>query len=79
MEALCAEINKLINELSKTRWILFIPNFFKKVVLVARRKKHFWGFCVIFFVAQLPWKSVLVHKNSLASCQWCRHSVEAFK
>jgi len=54
MEALCAEINKLINELSKTRWILFIPNFFKKVVLVARRKKHFWGFCVIFFVAQLP-------------------------
>jgi len=34
-------------------------------------------FLVIILVAQLPTKrGVLVHKNSLASCQWCCHSVE---
>ena len=44
---------------------------------VARRRVRFQVFLAIFLVAQLPPKrGVLVHKNSLASCQQCRHSVE---
>jgi len=44
---------------------------------VASGKKHFRVFWAVFLVAQLsPKKGVLVHKNSLASCQWCHHSVE---
>ena len=47
------------------------------MTLVARRREHFRGFLAIFLVAQiLPKRAVLVHKNSLASCQPCRHSVE---
>jgi hypothetical protein len=47
------------------------------VTLVARRREHFRDFLAIFLVAQLPPKrGALVHKNSLASCQLCRHSVE---
>ena len=50
---------------------------FENVTLVARRRKHFRGVLAIFLVAQLsPKRGVLVHKNSLASCQQCRHSVE---
>jgi len=47
------------------------------MTLVARRRKHFRVFLAIFLVAQLFIKrGVLVQKNSLASCQWCRHSIE---
>ena len=43
----------------------------------ARRREHFRGFLATFLIVQLPPKwGVLVHKNSLASCQRCRHSVE---
>jgi len=53
------------------------PRNFENVILVARRRKHFRVFLAIFLVAQLPPKrGVLVHKNSLASCQRCRNSVE---
>jgi len=53
------------------------PRNFENVTLVARRREHFWVLGAIFLVAQLPPKrGVLVHKNSLASCQRCRHSVE---
>jgi len=39
--------------------------------------RAFWGFLAIFLVAQLsPKRGVLVQKDSLASCQRCRHSVE---
>jgi len=40
-------------------------------------KRTFPGFFAFFLVAQpSPKRGVLVHKNSLASCQRCRHSVE---
>jgi len=53
------------------------PRNFENVTLVACRREHFQGFLAIFLVAQLPPKrDVLVHKNSLTSCQQCRHSVE---
>jgi len=53
------------------------PRNFENVTLVARRREHFRGFLAIFLVAQLPPnRGVLVHKNSLASCQRYRHSVE---
>jgi len=75
-------INYLINELIKTaRSAVFFlrrqPRNFESMTLVARRREHFRGFWAILFVAQLsPKRGVLVHKNSLASCQRCRHSVE---
>jgi len=51
---------------------------FENVTLVARRRKHFRVCLAIFLVAQIPPKrGVLVHKNSLASYQQCRHSVAA--
>ena len=47
------------------------------MTLGARQRKHFRVLLAIFLVAQLsPKRGVLVHKNSLASCQWCGHSVE---
>jgi len=47
------------------------------MTLVERRREYFQGFLAIFLVAQLYLKrGVLVHKNSLDSCQRCRHSVE---
>jgi len=50
---------------------------FENMPLVARQRKHFRGFLAIFLVAQLsPKRGVLVRKNSLASFQRCRHSVE---
>ena len=53
------------------------PRNFENGTLVARRRVHFQVFLVIFLVAPLPPKTgVLVHKNSLASYQWCSHSVE---
>jgi len=52
------------------------PRNFENTTLVARRREHFLGLLAIFLVAQLsPKRGVLVHKNSLASCQRCRHSV----
>jgi len=71
-------INSLINWLIKTGFFLQRrPQIFENVTLVARRRKHFRVFLAIFLVVQLsPKRSVLVHKNSLASCQRCRHSVE---
>ena len=49
---------------------------FENVALVARQRKHFRGVLAIFLVDQLPPKrGVLVHKNLLASCQRCCHSV----
>ena len=54
------------------------PRNFENVTLVARRRVHFRVFLAIFLVAQLPPKrSVLVHKNSLASYQRCSHSIES--
>jgi len=54
-----------------------LPQNFENMTLVARRREHFQGFLAIFLVAQLsPKRGVLVQKNSLASCQRCRHSVE---
>jgi len=54
------------------------PRNFEIVVLVARRRKHFGGVLAIFLVSQLPpRRCIIVHKNSVASCQLCRHSVEA--
>jgi len=53
------------------------PRNFEHTILAARRREHFRGFLAIFLDAQLsPKRDVLVHKNSLASCQRCRHSVE---
>ena len=53
------------------------PRNFENVTLVARRREHSQVFLTIFLVAQLPpTRGVLVHKNSLASGQRCRHSVE---
>ena len=53
------------------------PRNFENTILVPRRRKHFQGFLAIFLVAQLsPKRGVLVHKNSLASCQRCHHSVK---
>ena len=75
-------INSLINGFKKPRgaWFSFLrrqPRNFANVTLVARRREHFRGFWAKFLVPQLPPKrGVLVHKNSLASCQRCRHSVE---
>ena len=53
------------------------PRNFDNVRLVAHRRKHFRDFLAIYLVAQLsPKRGILVHKNSVASCQRCRHSVE---
>jgi len=53
------------------------PRNFENTTLVARQREHFRGFLAIFLVAQIsPRRGVLVQKNSLASCQRCRHSVE---
>jgi len=53
------------------------PRNFENMTLVARRREHFRVFLAIYLVAQLsPKRSVQVQKNSLASCQRCRHSVE---
>jgi len=53
------------------------PRNSENLTLEARRREYFRGFLAIFLVAQLASKrGVLVHKNSLASCQWCRHSIE---
>jgi len=47
------------------------------MTLLARQRKHFRVLLAMFLVAQLsPKRGVLVHKNSLASRQRCRHSVE---
>jgi len=64
--------------------LILLPQFFaasaakfENTTLVARRREHFRVFLAIFLVDQLsPKRVVLVHKNSLASCQRCRHSVE---
>ena len=48
----------------------------ENITLVSRRREHFRFSLVIFLGSQLPpQRGVLVHKNSLASCQRC-HSVE---
>ena len=53
------------------------PQFFENVTLVARRREHFRGVLAIFWLLNyLQKEGLLVHKNSLASCQRCRHSVE---
>ena len=42
------------------------------MTFVARQRKHFRGFLAIFLSVLLPPKrGVVVHKNSLASCQRC--------
>jgi len=52
------------------------PQIFENTTLVARQTEHFRGFWAIFLVAQIsPKRGVLLHKNSLASCPRCRHSV----
>jgi len=49
----------------------------ENVTLVAHRIRHFRFFLAIIVVSQFPpTRGVLVHQNSLASCQPCRHSVE---
>ena len=58
-------------------FLLHTARNFENMTLVARRREHFRVFLAIFLVAQLSLKrGVLVQKNSLASCQRCRHSVE---
>ena len=53
------------------------PRNFENMTLVARRREHFRGLWALFVIAQISLKrGVLVQKNSLASCQRCRHSVE---
>ena len=53
------------------------PQIFENVTLVARRNEHFRVFLAKFLVAQLPTqRGVLGFKNSLASYQRCRHSIE---
>jgi len=48
-----------------------------KLNISSASERAFPGFGAIFLAAQLPPKrGDLVHKNSLASCQRCRHSVE---
>jgi len=73
-------MNEFINQwkLREARFLLRRQTRnFENVTLVARQREHFCMFLVIILVAQLPTKrGVLVHKNSLASCQWCCHSVE---
>jgi len=50
---------------------------FENTKLVARWREIFRGFWAIFLVSQLSQKrGVTVLKNSLASCQRCRHSIE---
>jgi len=44
--------------------------------LVARRRKQLRAFWTIFWSLNSLQKGVLVHKNTFASCQRCRHSVE---
>jgi len=72
-------INSLID------WLITTEARFQNIFLaasaakfwVARRRKHFQGCLAIFLVAQIsPKRGILVHKNSLASRQRCRHSVE---
>jgi len=47
------------------------------MTLVARQREHCRFFLVIFLVVQLsPKRGVWVHKNDLASCQRCCHSIE---
>jgi len=54
------------------------PRNFQNMTWVARQRMYFWGVLSLFLVVQLPPKrGVLVHKNSLASCQRCSHSVES--
>ena len=73
-------MNEFINQwkLREARFLLRRQTRnFENVTLVARQREHFCMFLVIILLAQLPTKrGVLVHKNSLASCQWCCHSVE---
>jgi len=61
-------------------WFLFLwrqPQFFENVTWVARRRKRSWvSLAIILFGQLLPKRGVFVHKNSLVSCQRCRHSVE---
>ena len=53
------------------------PRNYENVTSEARRRKHFRLFLCHFFGCSTPSKrGVLVHKNSLAFCQRCRHSVE---
>jgi len=85
LESLAPNSFELMNEKRgfkkpRTAWFFFwrrqLRNF-ANLTLVARRREHFWGVLVIFLVAQLPPKrGVLLHKNSLASCHRCRHSVK---
>jgi len=71
-------------------WVHHMTSLFSEVVasgtiaalgvctLVAHQRELSWVFLVIFVVAPLPPKKcILVHKNSLVSCQRCRHSVES--
>ena len=77
-------INSLIKTARSTvltRAIFFFrrqPRNPENVTLVARRREHFRVCLAIFLTAQIPPKrGVLVHKNSLASYQQCRRSVES--
>ena len=79
-------VNKLLLRIFGPEFIRinsFITRFrknsgnYENVTLVARLREHFRVFLAIFLVAQLPPKrGVLVHKNSLVSCQRCYYSVE---
>jgi len=53
------------------------PQNFENVTLAAHQRKHFWGFGRFFGLLNQVQRSILVHKNSLASCQRYHHSVES--
>jgi len=51
---------------------------FRKHDISSASERALPGFWAIFLFAQLsPKRGVLVHKNSLAFCQRCRHSIES--
>jgi len=70
-------MNELINKISAKRGFKKLRSEFENIILVVRQTEHFRVFLAIFLVAHLsPKRGVLVHKNSLASCQRCRHGIE---
>ena len=70
-------INSSIKTAQSDVFLRHQPRNFENVTSVARRREHFRGLLAIFLVAQiLPKRGVWVHKNSLASYQRCRHSIE---
>jgi len=70
-------INKLIDELIKTARLTVSKQGFSKRDISIAFRKHSRSFVMIFWsLNSLQKRGVLVHENSLASCQLCRQSVK---